>query len=140
MNEHLEIYKVVVNTITANEERRQRIAIAYIGMLSAIVMVTSAIPKLPLVVSALVIFVIALTWFATVWYFRKLAQAKFAVIAEIEKNLVLAAFKQEWGHFRGKNCSFKLSLTYLEMVVPVFAIFGSIGYILYWLICQVLNS
>ncbi|MDE0251002.1 MAG: hypothetical protein OXK72_08375 [Gammaproteobacteria bacterium] len=140
MSEHLEIYKIVVNTITANEERRQRTAIAYIGMLSAIVMVASALPKLPLVIPALVILVIALTWFATVLYFRRLAQAKFAVIAEIEQNLVLAAFKQEWRYFKGRNCYFKLSLTYLEMVVPTGACLISASYILYWSVCQILAS
>ena len=79
------------------------------------------------------VFVIALTWFATVLYFRRLAQAKFAVIAKVEKELVLPAFKLEWQHFKGKGKFVHLSLTYLEMVVPAGAAVVSFAYILYWL-------
>lgn len=133
MNERIEIYKIVVDTITANEGRRQRAATSCLGMLAAITTAMAAIPELPLIAPMLAILVIALTWLATVWYFRRLAQAKFAVIAEIEETLVVPAFKQEWQHFRnGRNC-FHLSLTYLEMVVPALAAAGSAAYILYWI-------
>ena len=136
VNEHLEIYKIVVDTITANEGRRQGTTTAYLGMLAAIATVTAAIPGLPLIAPMLAVFVIALTWFATVLYFRRLAQAKFAVITEIEKKLVLPAFKLEWQHFKGKRKFVHLSLTYLEMVVPAGAAVVSFGYILYWASCQ----
>ena len=66
MNEHIEIYKVVVDTITANEGRRQQANAAYLGMLAAIAMVAAAIPDLPLIAPISVAFAIALTWFATV--------------------------------------------------------------------------
>lgn len=138
VNERIEIYKIVVDTITANEGRRQRTTTAYLGMLAAIATATAAIPGLPLIAPMSATLVIALTWFATVLYFRRLAQAKFAVIAEIEKDLVLPAFKHEWKHFKGKGKFFHLSLTYLEMVVPAGAAVVSAAYILYWISCQLL--
>ena len=97
----------------------------------------NTIPELPLIAPMLAILVIALTWLATVWYFRRLAQAKFAVIAEIEESLVMPAFKHEWQHFKNGRTFFHLSLTYLEMVVPVLAAAGSAAYILYWIGCHV---
>ena len=138
MNEHLEIYKIIIDTITANEGRRQRTTTAYLGMLAAITTATAAIPGLSLIASMLAVFVISLTWFSTVLYFRRLAQAKFAVIAEVEKELVLPAFKLEWQHFKGKRKFVHLSLTYLEMVVPFCAAVVSFAYILYW-ICHQFN-
>lgn len=136
MSEHLEIYKVVVDTITANEGRRQRANTAYLGMLAAIATAAAAIPHLPLIAPISAIFVVALTWFATVLYFRRLAQAKFAVITEIEKTLVLPAFKLEWQHFNGRRKFYQLSLTHLEMVIPAGVAVVSAAYVLYWIICQ----
>lgn len=133
MNEHLEIYKVVVDTITANEGRRQRTTTTYLGMLAAITTATAAIPGLPLIVSMLAVFVISVTWVTTLLYFRRLAQAKFAVIAEIEKELALPAFNLEWQHFKDKGKLIRLSLTYLEMMVPASAAAVSFAYILCWI-------
>lgn len=136
MNERIEIYRIVVDTITANEERRQRAATAYLGMIAAITTAMAAIPELPLIAPMVAILVIALIWLATVWYFRRLAQAKFAVIAEIEETLVVPAFKREWQHFKNGGNFSHLSLTYLEMVVPAVAAAGSAAYIIYWIGCH----
>ncbi len=118
MSEQLEIYKVFVNTITANEGRRQKISTAYIGMIAAITTATAAIPELPSIVSATVILAISITWFLTVVYFRNLAQAKFTVINEIEESLSVPAFALEWRHFKKGSMFGWLSLTKLEMVIP----------------------
>ena len=107
-------------------------------MLAAIATAAAAIPELPLIAPVSVVFLLALTWLVTVLYFRRLAQAKFAVIAEIEENhLSLPAFKLEWQHFNGKKKFYHLSLTHLEMVIPVGVAIVSAAYILYWLSCQI---
>ena len=133
MNDRIVIYQVIVATITANEGRRQRATTAYLSMIAAIA-TAAAIPGLPLIVPASVILVIALTWLATVQYFRRLAQAKFAVIAEIEKDLEFSAFKLERQYSESKRKFFHMKLTHLEMILPVLAILGSAAYILYWII------
>ena len=140
MTEHLEIYKIVVGTITANEGRRQKATATYLGMIAAIATVASAIPNLALIVPATIMLIIALIWLATLLYFRRLAQAKFAVIKEIEKKLALAAFEREWKYFKDKRVSFGLSLTYIEMVIPVVAAIGSFCYVTYWLVYRVFCS
>jgi len=137
VNEHLEIYKIVVGSITANEGRRQRATAAYLSMIAAIATASVAIPNLPLIVPTSAIFVIALTWLATVLYFRRLAQAKFAVINEIEKELIFPAFQCEWRYFKDKRGFFSMSLTYIEMVVPAGAAVGSVVYIMYWFFCKI---
>lgn len=140
MTEHLEIYKIVVGTITANEGRRQRATAAYLGMIAAIATAAAAIPNLPWLVPTLIILVIALTWLGTLLYFRRLAQAKFAVIQELERKLILPAFEREWGHFQGKRGFFSMSLTYIEMVVPAGTAIGSVVYIMYRFFCNVCFS
>ena len=136
MNEHLEIYKIVVETITANEGRRQRATAAYLGMIAAIATAAAAIPNLPWIVPTLIILIIAITWLATLVYFRRLAQAKFAVIQELEEKLIFPAFGREWEHFTGKRGFFSMSLTYIEMVVPAGAAIGSVVYIMCRFFCN----
>ena len=70
-------------------------------------------------------------------YFRRLAQAKFAVIKEIEKNLEIAPFDLELQYFKRRERLFSLSLTYIEMVLPFCIALGSIGYIAYLVVCHV---
>lgn len=140
MTEHLEIYKIVVGTITANEGRRQKATAAYLGMIAAVATVASAIPNLAFIVPATTMLVIALTWLATLMYFRRLAQAKFAVINEIEKELVVGAFQREWDFFNSNRGLFSLSLTHIEMVVPTVTAIGSFVYVAYWLIFDIFFS
>ena len=109
-------------------------------MIAVIATVASALPNLPLIVPATIILVIALTWLATLLYFLRLAQAKFTVIKEIEKELVLAPFEHEWKYFKDKGGLFSLSLTHIEMVVPTVAAIASFGYMLYWLVCKICFS
>lgn len=136
MSGRIEIYRTFVGTITANEARRQQSSMTYLGMVAAIATVSSAVPGLSLVWPIAVIFVVALTWLATVVYFRRLAQAKFAVIKEIEKSLEIAPFDLELQYFKRRKRLFSLSLTYIEMVLPIGIALGSIGYIAYWVVCH----
>ena len=130
MNERLEIYKIFVETITANEGRRQQAATAYLGIMAALFTAAWSIPDLPRLIPAIAVLVISITWFATVQYFLHLAQAKFAVIQEIEKEFSLPAFKLEWDYFNKHNGNGFLRLTRIEQVVPALAAIICAGYIL----------
>ena len=48
MSEHLEIYRIFVDTVTANEGRRQRAAMAYLAMLAATTTAAAVVPNLRL--------------------------------------------------------------------------------------------
>ncbi len=100
MREELEIYKIYVRTIIATENRRQRAATAYLSIIAAIATVSSIIGDIPLVVPIGAIIFVALIWLATVYYFRRLAKAKFSVISSIEPILPIQPFKEEWKHFK----------------------------------------
>ncbi|MBC6441386.1 MAG: hypothetical protein GDA49_13490 [Rhodospirillales bacterium] len=135
MSERIEIYKIVVDTITASEARRQQAGSAYIGMIAAIVTATGAFSSLTAITAAVQVFVIALVWSATVCYFRRLATAKFDVIAEMEKDLEIAAFDMEWKRFKEGKKAF--SLTRIEMIIPVGLLIISGVYVVLWIACYI---
>ncbi len=125
IQERLEIYKIFVTTITANEGRRQRAATVYLGMIAGLVAAVQAIPTLTYAGSAAIVFVIAAVWLLTIYYFRRLAQAKFAVIKEIEKDLSFRAFEFEERSFKQRRGVPAPSLTWLEMGLPALLLIGS---------------
>jgi len=132
LNHRLEIYKVFVTTITANENRRQRASTIYLAMLAAIATVASSIRDMDLIYPVMVILLISIIWLCNIIYFLKLAQAKFLVVAEIEKNLPIAAFGMEWQTFKDNKRWWQISLTKLEMTVPVLAIVLCISYVAFY--------
>ncbi len=131
MREELEIYKIYVRTIIATENRRQRAATAYLSIIAAIATVSSIIGDIPLVVPIGAIIFVALIWLATVYYFRRLAKAKFSVISSIEPILPIQPFKEEWKHFKKGGILTKVGLTRLEMWIPTLIILLC-GIYLFW--------
>ena len=131
MNERLEIYKIYVETVTSNEMRRQTSSTIYLGMLSAVATITPVKVWEHAHVPATVALVISLTWLATVMYFRRLAKAKFSVIAEFENELSLPPFEREWQYLKHQKKIFFVDLTYLEMIIPTITSIFCIGYIIY---------
>ncbi len=73
---------------------------------------------------------VAIVWFLSIRYFRKLAEAKFFVIRQIEKDLPIAAFELEWSKFKEEG-KWRVSLTHLEMSIPLMVSLLSAGYILF---------
>lgn len=137
MNERLEIYKIFVETITSNEVRRQTSSTIYLGMLSAVATITPIKIWEYAYVPVTVALVISLTWLATVMYFRRLAQAKFSVIVEFEKDFCLPAFEREWQYLKQQKRAFFIDLTYLEMIIPTATSIVCIGYIMYYILSHI---
>ena len=133
LDRKLEVYKVFVSTIIASENRRQQASTTYLGMIAAIVTVVGAIRDMALIYPAVVTWVISVLWFLSIRYFRKLAQAKFSVIAEIEKDLPIAALMMEWREFRGERND-QIGLTHLEMILPILTVVVCTTYIVLWVI------
>ena len=139
----LELYQVYVTTITATEARRQQANTAYLSFTGVSVAIFSA-GHLSTFWFAVLLFLISLIWEATVRYFRRLSQAKFHVIGKLEKEWLLKPFGAEWEHFKTHQSSgtdqigigvryIPLSLTYVELAVPVAMNRLCIAYLL-WLL------
>ncbi len=125
-----EIYSVYVQTITANEQRRQQASVIYLTLIAAgVALLGSSVEVEPAYVFGPTT-VISLIWFLTINYFRALAKAKFAVINELEAGWEIEPFAKEWEALNSgsKPLRMKYGLTHLEMFVP-FAIFAfGLGY------------
>ena len=127
----LEIYKVFISTITANENRRQQASVVYLGMIAAIVTAVGVVHNdMPLLYPATLIFLISTIWFLTIKYFRRLAKAKFAVVSEMEKDIPIAAFEME-RKILSEQKSCQVDLTHLEMALPFFLALVCIGYMVF---------
>lgn len=139
--EILELYKVFVDTITANEQRRQTLSAFYTSLIAAgAALLGSGRHYDPVwIVSA--VLVVSLIWFLTMRYFRRLAQAKFKVIGEMETHFELRPFELEWRHFKNKSSTdsetvkprkwSRWTLTHFDQVIPLLAAISSAGYLLY---------
>ena len=123
--EALALYAVYVDTITANESRRQQLSIFYLSIISAGVAVLGTANDVnPLLIVA-PIFVVSTVWYLSIRYFRVLAQAKFKVIFELEEHFAIKPFRLEYTKYKGTETSSEktnkktwLGLTHLDMVVP----------------------
>ena len=123
----LELYRIMVATITANEGRRQQASAVYMSLVSAGVAVLGAGAVNPYFV-LLPIMAIAAVWFVTIRYFRALAQAKFAVIVELEREWHIRPFAMEWQHLK-ENWRWRgLELSNIETYLPVAVFVLALGY------------
>lgn len=61
--------------------------------------------------------ILCLLWFISIKNYRKLNQAKYDVIGEIEKQLPAQPFNDEWNNVKGKR--FYIEGTHIEMCMPI---------------------
>lgn len=115
--ELLKIYEMYVATVTAQEQRRYQIVAVYSTLVAGAwaVLATGNTSHQILIITG--ICVISLVWAFTVRAFKRLADAKFSVILEIEKKFLIQPFLQEWEYEKkSKPCSLRLSR--LDGIVP----------------------
>ena len=120
---NIELYSVYVTTIISNENRRQKTSIIYLSLISAGLAFARSVELI-----SYVIIPVSFIWLITIIYFRQLAQAKFKVIRELEKEWEIKPFDLEWKYFKDKN--FLMRLTFLEMCIPIMTLIFSFLYIL----------
>lgn len=126
-NQILEIYRIYVSTIIAQEQRRYQIIAVYSTLVAGAwgLLVTSGGAYQALIITS--ICVISVIWALTVCAFRRLAKAKFAIIDRIEADFPIQPFGWEWKHTKNnKFPNFRLSL--LDISIPLFTTVCAIGY------------
>lgn len=137
INQKIEIYGIFVRTITAAENRRQQASTIYLGIIVAVFTVAGAVDELPRALPAIATLATSIIWLATVKYFRRLAQAKFAAIKSIESDLPVAPFKLEWQEFDRRR-KYKFGLTQIEMIAPLAIGIVALLYVIWPLLQQLL--
>lgn len=123
-DEILELYRVFVDTIIANEQRRQQINSVFITFFAAGFGITGAINGFNWIYATVPATVVSIIWWAQVRFLKNLAKAKFHVINQLEERLSYHPFKEEWRCFKkhrtdGKRTWFQFELSQIEMFVPL---------------------
>lgn len=127
------IYSAYIQTITANENRRQALSAFYLSIIAAGVALLASKSDVHYIVIAIPAAVVSLVWYFTLKYFRSLAKAKFKVIESLESQLEFKPFSTEWEHYNNDGDGLKFGLTQLEVIIPISIFTLNILYIFYWL-------
>lgn len=121
-SETLELYRVMVDTVIANEQRRQLISSVFLTLLAAGFGAAGAIEGFNFAYATAPAFVVSFVWFSQIKYLKNLATAKFHVIQRIEEKLSYQPFAEEWRFLRRDADSKKflrLGLSDIEMITPL---------------------
>lgn len=125
--ELLKMYEIYVATITAQEQRRYQIVAVYSTLVAGAwaVLVTGDMSHQTLIIIGICI--ISLVWAFTVRAFKRLAEAKFSVIRDIEKEFLIQPFRREW-EYEKSGKFFYLRLSRLDEFVPWLMLFFGVTY------------
>jgi len=130
-SENLAVYGIYVQTITANEQRRQALAAFYLSLVAAGIALLASDKITQYVAIAIPISIVSIVWFSTIKYFRNLAKAKFKVIEELENDFFIKPFAKEWEFYKSAGSRFRISLTHIELIIPATIFVVSTSYVLY---------
>jgi hypothetical protein len=134
----LDQYKLFVEMADRLSARRLLVSNSYITMMGAGAFAYSAAPQyfkeferffqLGITLGCMIL---AAMWYATIAYYRDLSDAKFHVINEMEMLLPAQPFASEWKYLREERSNRRrtsfITLTWIEMRVPLFAASVSLG-------------
>lgn len=123
----LEQYKIYIEMMDKISSRRYKSNFFYISLLSGIFAILSLIyerifplesslSNISLIFILIVAVCLCITWFIHIGSFRKLNDAKFEVINEMEKTLPYACYKEEWEKIKEKKY---IKLTIIEQIIPI---------------------
>jgi len=134
MNEEtrLSLHKLMSDTITAAERRRQQASTFYLTIIAALIALGGSdvgVDKYTISISTIVI---SLLWLASIRYFRSLSKAKFDVISDLEMSMEYALFQKEWDYFKTKYHKGRfigLELSTIEMALPTLIGTIAIGFL-----------
>lgn len=137
-SEALELYKVMISTITANELRRQQISYVFITLIGLGSAGVGAIGNDfdPLYVAVPGI-LLSLIWWSQISYLKQLATAKWDVVGQLEQQFSTQPFAEEWRIF--KKGAPRSTLSEIEMFVPLLCLALCVGYI-GWEIYKVISN
>ncbi len=129
--EALALYHAYIGTISSNETRRHQLKSVYFTVTAALLALSGPSGLKPDLLAGLVC-LISTPWALSMIYFRSLARAKFAVIEKLEQNFTVRPFDEEWRAMKSGN---RLSLSAIDIAVPVTIIVAALAFLLYRKLC-----
>jgi hypothetical protein len=127
------LHATVVETACASETKRQSVSVTSAGLISAGAALAASNQDFIFIYIVIPVMVVSAIWFVTVRFYKQLANAKWAVVHEIERELPFAPFRREWELYKGQKARFTFGPSTLEQVVPALIFIASSAYGLIWL-------
>lgn len=128
LNVVVEQWKLLVDTTERVSTRRSLTNTFFLGINAAVFTLLAAFwtkgpvswGAVPLVFPLVAVLVSCLVWLALLQSYRRLNQAKFQIVHELERQLPAAVFGEEWRLLNGGSRLRRYRrLSYLEQLVPV---------------------
>lgn len=119
-----EQYKLYVETAERVSDRRQSANNFFLTLNSVLLTFTGYLTTLSFAfwhtILAFAGISISILWYLTITSFRNLNSGKFKVIHDMEKNLPIKLFDDEWTHLgRGRNRKKYLKISVVEQGIPI---------------------
>jgi hypothetical protein len=130
----VDIHATVVDTACASETKRQSVSVTSAGLISAAAAVAATDRNFVFIYMVVPVMIVSAIWFVTVRYYKQLANAKWAVVHEIEAELPYAPFTREWQLYKSKKGWFTFGPSTLEQIVPALIFLASAIYGAAWLL------
>ena len=132
--ETIELYRVMVDTVIANEQRRQQISSVFITLIAAGFGAAGAIKDFELLYATIPAAIVSIVWLAQVQFLKRLADAKFHVIGQLEERLSYKPFKEERRFLKRQSSGdgrawFRIGLSQMEMIVPLVILVACLAHI-----------
>lgn len=130
-SERLELYRIMVETVTANEARRHNINSVFFSLFVGIAAAGSAIEDFSNFHISLLSLALSIFWYAKIKYLRDLATSKFKVILRMEREFCDQPFSEEWRYlgfgegFKGR----RITISDVELSVPLIVFFLACFYL-----------
>jgi hypothetical protein len=133
----VDIHATVVETACSSETKRQSVSITSEAIISAVAAVAATDKDFAFIYMTLPLMIVSAIWFVTVRYYKQLANAKWAVVHEIEAELPFAPFKREWDLYKTQKGWLTFGPSTLEQVIPALIFCAAAAYALVWFISRV---
>lgn len=116
-DEILELYKMMSQSIISNENKRLNANVFYTTIISALYTIGFSKLDVSLLYISIISIILSIIWIINIEIYKKLSDAKFKVISDLEDNLYYPIFNKEYEYFKKNKFIFKL--TTLEKIVAV---------------------
>lgn len=128
-DEMLELYKMMSQSIINNENKRLNTNVFYITIVSALYTIGFSKLDVSLLYISIINIILSIIWFINIEIYKKLADAKFKVISDLEDNLHYPIFSKEYEYFKKSKIICKL--TTLEKIVAILSFIISLTIFIY---------
>jgi hypothetical protein len=130
----IHIHATVVETACASETKRQSVSVISAGLISAGAAIAATDKDFVFIYMVIPVMIVSAIWFVTVRFYKQLANAKWAVVHEIEAQLPYAPFTREWELYKAKKARFTFGPSSLEQVAPALIFLASTIYGIIWIL------